>query len=155
MISIPGVLAFMINPASLGGSFDSSPVEYVIQSDSYEELNEATQKMMAGANQLGYLVNLDSDLRLNKPQLDIKIDRDRAAGFGVSTADIGSTLETLLGGRVITQFKRGTKQYDVIAQMKPSSRNTPDTIEEIYLRGSGSGLVQLASVGKCKRDGIT
>ena len=145
MMSIPGVLAFMINPASLGGAFNSSPVEYVIQSDSYDELNQATQKMMASASQLGYLVNLDSDLRLNKPQLDIKIDRDRAAGLGVSTTDIGSTLETLLGGRVVTQFKRGSKQYDVIAQMKPGSRDTPDAIEEIYLRGNGN-LVQLASV---------
>ncbi|NND70839.1 MAG: efflux RND transporter permease subunit, partial [Rhodothermales bacterium] len=145
MMSIPGVLAFMINPASLGGSFNSSPVEYVIQSDSYTELNQATQAMIAGASQLGYLINLDSDLRLNKPQLDIKIDRDRAAGLGVSTTDIGSTLETLLGGRVVTQFKRGSKQYDVIAQMKPNNRDTPDAIEEIYLRGNGN-LVQLASV---------
>lgn len=145
LISIPGVLAFMINPASLGGAFNSSPVEYVLQSDSYSDLNTATQTMIANASQLGYLVNLDSDLRLNKPQLDIQIDRDRAAGLGVSTTDIGSTLETLLGGRVVTQFKRGTKQYDVIAQMKPGSRDTPDAIDEIYLRGSG-GLVQLASV---------
>ena len=74
---------------------------------------------MAKAGELGYLVNLDSDLRMNKPQLDITIDRERAAQLGVSVADIGGTLETLLGGRVATQFKRGSKQYDVILQMRP------------------------------------
>jgi multidrug efflux pump len=59
--------------------------------------------------------------------------------------DIGSTLETLLGGRAVTNFKRGTKQYDVILQMKPSARATPDAIREIYIRGGGR-LVQLANV---------
>ncbi len=145
LISIPGVLAFLINPASLGGRFGSKPVEYVIQGDDYVELNQSVGQMMGRANELGYLVNMDTDLRLNKPQLDITIDRNRAAGLGVSVTDVGSTLEMLLGGRVVTQFKRGAKQYDVIAQMKPSNRATPDAIEEIYLRGGG-GLVQLASV---------
>lgn len=145
MISIPGVLAFVINPPSLGGRFSSSPVEYVLQADSYETLSQGLEIMMGKASQLGYLINLDSDLRLNKPQLDITIDRERAAGLGVSVTEIGTTLETFLGGRVVTDFKRGTKQYDVIVQMKPSGRATPDAIEGIYLRGSG-GLVQLANV---------
>jgi multidrug efflux pump len=59
--------------------------------------------------------------------------------------EIGSTLETLLGGRVVTNFKRGTKQYDVILQMRPAARSTPDAIREIFIRGTG-GLVQLANV---------
>ncbi len=145
LFSIPGVLAFVINPPSLGGQFSSSPVEYVLEADSYEELNQAVGIMMAKASQLGYLVNLDSDLRLNTPQLDITIDRDRASGLGVSVTDVGATLETLLGGRVVTQYKRGAKQYDVITQMRASGRSTPDAIEGIYLRGSG-GLIQLANV---------
>ncbi len=144
LISIPGVLAFVINPPSLG-DFTSSPVEYVLQADTYAELSEAVGTMMAEASQLGYLINLDSDLRLNKPQLDINIDRERAAGLGVSVRDIGSTLETFLGGRVVTNFKRSTKQYDVILQVNPKDRSTPDAIKEIYIRGS-SGLVQLANL---------
>lgn len=147
MFSIPGVLAFIISPPSLGGRFNSSPIEYVLQADSYETLNQAVGVMMGEAQKLGYLINLDTDLRLNKPQLDIQIDRDRAAALGVSVTDIGSTLETFLGGRVVTQFKRGSKQYDVIVQMKPSGRTTPDAIAGIYLRGTG-GLVQLANVVK-------
>lgn len=145
LFAIPGVLAFVINPPSLGGTFSSSPVEYVLQGESYDELQQAVGTFMQKAGALGYLINLDTDLRLNKPQLDIGIDRERAAQLGVSVTDIGTTLETFLGGRAVSTFKRGTKQYDVIAQVKPQGRATPDAIEGIYLRGTG-GLVQLASV---------
>jgi len=145
LFGIPGVLAFVINPPSLGGRFSSSPVEYVLQAESYDELQRAVGIFMQKAGALGYLINLDTDLRLNKPQLDISIDRERAAQLGVSVTDIGTTLETFLGGRAVSTFKRGTKQYDVIAQVRPQGRSTPDAIEGIYLRGSG-GLVQLSSV---------
>ncbi|MEO8168325.1 MAG: efflux RND transporter permease subunit, partial [bacterium] len=84
LISIPGVLAFVINPPSLGGSFSSSPVQYVLQADNYETLNQAVGSVIGEASKLGYMINLDSDLRLNKPQLDLTIDRERAAGLGVS-----------------------------------------------------------------------
>lgn len=144
LITIPGVLAFVINPPSLG-NFSTGQVEYVLQGDSYEELAQVVGMIMGQARQLGYMINLDTDLRLNKPQLDLHIDRERAAGLGVSVVDIGSTLQTFLGGRTVTNFKRGTKQYDVILQMKPQARATPDAIRDIYVRGS-SGLVQLANV---------
>ncbi len=145
LLSIPGVLAFVINPPSLGGTFSSSAVEYVIEGESYEELNRAMGTMLGEASKLGYLINLNTDLLLNKPQLDLTIDRERAAGVGVSLTAIGTTLETFLGGRVVTNFKRGTKQYDVILQMRPSARATPEAIREIYVRGT-VGLVQLANV---------
>src|SRR5438093_5865367 len=150
LFSIPGVLAFVINPPSLGGRVSSSAVEYVLEADSYEDLQKATRTMMAKASQLAigkppkafpYLINLDSDLKLNKPQLEISIDRDRAAGLGVSVTEIGTTLETLLGGREVTDFKRGSKQYHVIAQVPASGRATPDVIEAIYVRGN-EALVQ-------------
>jgi multidrug efflux pump len=147
LMSIPGVLAFVINPPSLGGRFSSTPVEYVLQAESYEELQQAVGVMMGEASKLGYYINLDTDLRLNKPQLDITIDRERAAQLGVSVTDIGTTLETFLGGRAVSEFKRGTKQYDVIAQVKPGDRATPGAIDGIYIRGRG-GLVQLANVVK-------
>jgi multidrug efflux pump len=140
------VLAFLINPPSLGGRFSSNPVEYVLQADSYEELGQAVGTVMSKAQKLGYYVNLDSDLRLNKPELSVHIDRDRASHLGVSVSEIGGTLETLLGGRVVTEFKRGSKKYDVIVQLKPAKRSTPDVIAETYVRGGNGGLVQLADV---------
>ncbi|MBD3219771.1 MMPL family transporter [bacterium] len=145
LLGIPGVLAFLINPPSLGGAVSNSPVEYVLQGDDYRTLGQAVQAFMGEASDLGYLVNLDSDLRLNKPQLEIHIDRERAAQLGVSVTDIGNTLETFLGGRVATEFKRGTKKYDVITQVRPGDRAEPDVIRNLYLRGR-DGLVQLANV---------
>ncbi len=150
LLGIPGVLAFVINPPSLGGAVSNSPVEYVLQGDDYATLGQAVQAFTAEATKLGYLVNLDSDLRLNKPQLEIRIDRERAAQLGVSVADIGTTLETYLGGRVATEFKRGTKKYDVITQVRPDERASPDVIRNLYLRGS-DGLVQLANVVQLPR----
>ncbi len=149
LFGLPGVLAFLINPPSLGGGFATSAVEYVLEADSYEDLSGAVGTLMSKASQLGYLENLDSDLRLNKPQLEITIDRDRAADLGVSVTEIGRTLETLLGGREVGEFKRGSKQYDVIAQVRPSERATPDAIERVYVRGNG-GLVQLANIVRAR-----
>jgi multidrug efflux pump len=145
LISIPGVLAFVINPPSLGANFSSTPVEYVLQADNYEELSKALGIMMGEASKLGYLINMNADLHLDKPQLDVDIDRERASHLGISVTDIGSTLETMLGGRKVTDFKRGTKQYDVILQMKDQFRTTPDAINNIYVKSPG-GLVQLANV---------
>ncbi len=145
LFSIPGVLAFVVNPPSLGSGVSSKPIEYVLQGDSYDQLQQAVGVMMGEASKLGYLINLDTDLRLNKPQLDLTIDRDRASGLGVSVTDIGTTLESFLGGRAVTNFKRGSKQYDVIVQLRPAQRSTPNTIDGIYVRGN-AGLVQLANV---------
>ncbi|MFO7654412.1 MAG: efflux RND transporter permease subunit [Candidatus Krumholzibacteriia bacterium] len=146
LMAVPGVLAFVVNPPSLGGRFSTTPINYVLQAETYDELSGAVQIFMSEASKLGYLLNLDTDLRLNKPQLDIAIDRDRAAELGVTVTDIGTTLETFLGGRVVGDFKRGTKQYDVIAQLRPSSRATPDVIRQIYLRSASGELVQLANL---------
>ncbi len=145
LISIPGVLAFVVNPPSLG-AFSTTPVEYVLQAEDYDQLNQAVQVFMAKAGELGYLINLDTDLRLNKPQLDVVIDRERAAALGISVTDIGSTLESFLGGRVVGEFKRGSKKYDVIAQLRPTNRATPEVIREIYLRSGSGRLVQLADL---------
>jgi len=146
LMAIPGVLAFVVNPPSLGGRGDSSPINYVLKADSYDQLNAGVQAFMGKAQELGYLLNLDSDLRLNKPQLEIHIERERAAALGVSVADIASTLEAFLGGRVIGDFKRGTEKYDVIAQLRATDRATPDVIREIHLRAANGELIQLANL---------
>jgi multidrug efflux pump len=148
LLSIPGVLAIPINPPSLGGGF-GSPVQYVLKADDYETLRQSVATLMGEASKLGYLLNLDTDLKLNKPQLEVEIDRDRAAQLGVSATEIGSTLLAVLGGREATRFKLGNEQYDVILQSPRENRMTPSAIEGLYVRGS-SGLVQLASVVRIK-----
>jgi multidrug efflux pump len=144
MFSIPGVFAIPINPPGIGGSF-GQPVSFVLKAESYPELQRAVGILMAEAQKLGYLLNMDTDLKLNKPQLEIAIDRDRAAAQGVSVQAIGGTLQTLLGGREVTHFKLGNRQYDVILQVPARDRSTPAMIEDIYVRGD-HGLVQLGNV---------
>ncbi len=147
LFAIPGVTSFLINLPSLNTGAGNTPIEYVLLGDTYDELQSAVGIMMRKASELGFLINLNTDLKLNKPQLEIHIDRDRAAQLGVSVADIGTTLETFLGGRVVSNFKRGSKQYDVILQLRPQDRATPDAIDQLYIRGNGQ-LVQLATVVK-------
>jgi multidrug efflux pump len=144
-LSIPGVLAFPINPPSIGGQFSATPVQYVLQAPTYDELRPAVAAMLGEASKLGYLLNPDTDLKLNTPQIELSIDRARASSLGVSVADIGTTLQTLLGGRESTQFRRGDKQYKVMLQIRPEERATPRAIESLYLRGR-EGLFQMANV---------
>ena len=144
LMAIPGVLAFAFPPPGLGGGFGGA-VQFVLQADSYDQLARASGLMMMEAQKLGYLVNMDTDLKLNKPQLEIDIDRERAAALGVSVSDIGSTLQTLLGGQRVTRFKRGNHQYEVMLQVPRVDRSSPSMIDGLYVRGT-SGLVQLASV---------
>jgi len=149
LLAVPGVLAFAINPPSLGGQFNATPVSYVLQAPTYDELRPAVATMMAEAGKLGYLVNLDTDLKLATPQIELAIDRARASDLGVSVMDIGTTLQTLLGGRESTQFRRGDKQYKVLLQVQAKERATPRAIEDLYLRGRG-GLFQMANVVSAK-----
>ncbi len=150
LLAIPGVLAFPVNPPSLGSQFSATPVQYLLQAATYDELRDALATLFAEASKLPYFLNLDTDLKLNKPQLELEIDRARASSLGVSVAEIGSTLQTLLGGRETTRFKRGDKQYDVILQIRPERRSTPEAIAGLYLRGQGGGLFQMSSVVAAK-----
>jgi multidrug efflux pump len=124
---IPGILAFAVNPPSLGQSPIDKPVNFVLQTSApYAELQRAVDQMLAAARQNPRLQNLDTDLKLNKPELKVSVDRDKAAGLGIEVETIGRTLETMLGGRQVTRFKRG-KQYDVVVQVADVDRRTRAT----------------------------
>jgi len=145
-MDLPGVLAFPVNPPSLGQSFRNPPVQFVIQASSYEQLEDLTNKLLARANQIKAIANPDVDLRLNKPQLAVDIDREKAANLGIDVEVIGRTLETLLGGRQVTRFKREGKQYDVIVQLEAKDRNTPADLSSISVRARDGRLVQLSNL---------
>ncbi|MEX0958949.1 MAG: efflux RND transporter permease subunit [Burkholderiales bacterium] len=143
---LPGVISFAVNPPSLGGSFLSKQIEYVIYGNSYEELQDQVNKVMAPLSQYPGITGLDTDLKLNKPQLAVDIDRDKASTLGVSMEEIGSTLATLLGGRDVTRYKREGKQYDVVVQLEDDERREPTDLTSIYVRGAGENLVQLSNL---------
>jgi multidrug efflux pump len=147
---LPGVLAFPVNPPSLGQSFRNPPVQFVIQANSYEDLERMTNALLARVRQIPAVANADVDLRLNKPQLVVDIDRDKAAVLGIDVETIGRTLETLLGGRQVTRFKREGKQYDVIVQLEAKDRDTPADLSAIAVRARDGRLVQLSNLARVR-----
>jgi multidrug efflux pump len=151
---IPGALAFPINPPSLGQSFRSTPIEYVIMSQvPYAELQRVVDRFLDEARKIPGVQNLQIDLRLNTPEVRVNINRDKLGDIGVNVDTVGRTLETMLGGRQVTRFKREGEQYDVIVQVAPVDRTTPADISDIYVRARDGSMVQLANLVEV-REGV-
>jgi multidrug efflux pump len=149
--ALPGVQAFPITPPSLGQGFRSQPINFVVvTNDSYESLQRATQAIVAEMQKNPGFIQPDTDLRLNKPELLIEVDRDRAADQGVAVDQVARTVETMLGGRNVTRYKRGSDQYDVIVQTVAAGRATPDDIEKLFVRTRNDTMVPLSSMVKVR-----
>ena len=149
--ALPGVNAFPITPPSLGQGFRERSVNFVIvTSDSYQNLAQVAQKFVDAMNRHGRFVQPDIDLRMNKPEIYIEVDRERAADAGVSVDQVARTIETMLGGRNVTRYKRDADQYDVIVQTDASGRTTPADIERLFVRGRNEAMIPLASLVRVK-----
>ncbi len=148
---LPGVNAFASTPPSLGQGFRDRPVNFVVvTNDSYQNLAAATQRILAEMAKNPGFVAPDSDLRLNKPELFLEVDRDRAADAGVSVDQVARTVETMLGGRAVTRYKRGADQFDVLVQTATSGRTTPEDIEKLFVRGRNDAMLPLSSLVKVR-----
>ena len=148
---IAGINAFPITPPSLGQGFRERPVNFVIQtSDSYQNLNAVTRQMLDEIAKNPGFIATDVDLRLNKPELRIDVDRIKATELGVSVDVVARAIETMLGGRVVTRYKRDAEQYDVIVQTQMSGRNSPDDIDNIYVRGRNDIVIPLNALVKVR-----
>jgi len=144
---VAGMLAFPISPPSLGTSFDATPVSLVIQGPNVEQLSKYSTEIVRRAKELPGFVNVRSDLVLNKPQLVVDIDRDRAADLGVSVRAIASTLQILLGGLDLSTFKLEGETYKVMVQLEEEYRRRPGELLELYVRGKNQqDLIPLQSV---------
>ena len=149
--SLPGINAFPITPPSLGQGFRERPLNFVIQtSDSYQNLNQLTRQMLDEIAKNPGILSPDVDLRLNKPELRVEVDRTKAAELGVSIEAVARTIETMLGGRVVTRYKRDAEQYDVIVQTLASTRDTPEDIDAIQVRGRNDTMIPLSSLVKVR-----
>ena len=145
--AIAGIQASASNPASLGVRGFGKPMQFVIQSSaSYEELNGIANKLVEKLKDNPGLADLDTDLRLNKPEVRIEIDRARAADLGVDVTVIGRTLETLLGGRNVSTFEIGSEQYDVTVALPVADRTSTETLSRIFVRSASGEMVQLSNV---------
>jgi len=151
MSGLPGVNAFIITPPSLGQGFRERPLNFVIQtSDSYENLNRVTRQFLEEIAKNPGIIQPDVDLRLNKPELRIDIDREKAADLGVSVEVVAKALETMLGGRNVTRYKRDAEQYDVIVQVQSNGRTTPEDIDRIQVRGRNDVMIPLSALVKVR-----
>jgi multidrug efflux pump len=145
--AIPGVFAFANNPPAFGFG---NPVQFVIQNPDFDLLVKGNDTLLARARQVKGLINVDSDLRVNKPELTVNFDRDRAEDLGVPVGDVATTLQVLLGGNRTSTFTRNNKQYDVIVQLDPRARATPSDMTGLYVRGRAGELVKLEALASVK-----
>ena len=144
---LPGVSAYAFAPGAWSLGQSSRPLNIVLGGTSYDQLAEWRDIVMAEAEKLPGLMALQSDYRERKPKIDVSVDRDRAADLGVSLGNVGRTLETILGSRVVTTFIEQGEEYRVILQGADERRQTPSDLETIYVRSERSGqLIPLSNL---------
>jgi multidrug efflux pump len=146
LAKIPGVLAFANNPPAFGGY--GSAVQFVIRNTNFDSLYVGTQALLDRARQIKGLTNVDTDLRLNKPELSVSYDRDRAEDLGVPVRTVAGTMQALLGGERVSTFTRNNKLYYVMVQLSPEERATPTDMSGLAVRGRNNELIKLDQLAK-------
>lgn len=141
--SNPKARAFIVEPPSIGGRFGGLPVSFVIQARELDELKEILPEFIAKANESSAFTFTDVDLKFSKPELGVRIDREKAQSMGVSVRDIAQTLQLSLSGNRFGYFIMNGKQYYVIGQLEKSNRNEPLDLKSIYIKARDGNLVQL------------
>jgi multidrug efflux pump len=145
--AVPGADLFALTPPSLGQGFVSRPVDLVLQSSgSYEELARVADAVVARMMEDPEVVYAESDLQLAKPEIALSMNRDKVASIGSDVTTVGRTLETMIGGRKVTRFQRGSDQYDVILQAERAQRSRPADLASGFVRGTGGEMVSLANL---------
>ncbi|MGB0205482.1 MAG: efflux RND transporter permease subunit [Neptuniibacter sp.] len=144
---IPGIMSFSLNRPSLGQSFISRPVEFIVKyNGTYAELKQISDQLMAKILENNGFAQPDTDLKLNKPELQINVHRDKLSDVGVDVTELGRTLETYMSGREVTRFKRLGEQYEVIVKVKDEQRRDPSDLTELYIRNSSGEMIQLSNL---------
>ncbi len=130
-----------------GGAKNALPVQFVLQASNFEKLKQFLPLFMEEAYKnpvFGGVV--DVDLKFNKPELDVTINREKAKDLGVSVADIGQTLQLAYSGDRFAYFNLNGKQYQVIGQMDRANRDEPLDLKSVYVRNGNGDLIQLDNV---------
>lgn len=139
----PAARAFASQQQTIGGRSGGLPIQYVIQATDIEKLKEVLPEFLEHANQDPTFQTVDLDLKFNKPQVDIEIDREKARSLGISVKDIAETLQLALSGQRFDYFIMNGKQYEVIGQLQRGNRNEPLDLASLYVRGANNALVQM------------
>ena len=144
---IEGVNAFAFNLPPLPGGPGGLPVQMVISSTAgFQAVYEQMLKLKDAARKSGLFIVSDSDLDFNQPVVRVKIDRSKASDLGITMANIGSTLATLLGGNYVNRFNLEGRSYQVIPQVPRSERLSPEALGGYYVASSSGQQVPLSTV---------
>jgi multidrug efflux pump len=146
LAQIPGVLAFANNPPAFGGF--GSAVQFVVRNPNFDSLAVGMDALIKRARQVKGLTNVDTDLRVNKPELAVSYDRDRAEDLGVPVRDVANTMQALLGGQRVSTFTRNNKLYYVMVQLAPDERATPTDMSGLSVRGRNNELIKLDQLAR-------
>ena len=135
--------AFVQQQSTFGGRRGGMPLQYVLQAPTLAKLEEFIPPFMAKVNESPFFQMADVNLKFTKPETQIVIDRDKAALLGVSTRDIGQTLQYALSGQRMGCFYMNGKQYQILAEINRQQRNTPLDLKSIYLKNNEGQMIQM------------
>ena len=143
---ISGIRVAAFEPPALPGSI-GLPVQFVITTtDPAERLNDVAQQFLQQALHSGMFIFLDCDLKVDSPQSNITIDRDKTAQLGLKMSDVGGSLAAMLGGGYVNYFSISGRSYKVIPQVQQRFRLNPQQLLDYYIRTADGTLVPLATV---------
>lgn len=149
-----GVRASLSQPPTIGSRFGGQPVQLVILAQNYDKLVEAIPKFLDEANKDPRLQFVDVNMKINKPEISLIIDREKAAELNVSVEDIGRTLQVAFGGQRMGYFLRDGKQYQVIGQLNRENRDKPADLKSLFVKNSSGEMIQLESLVKLDEQAV-
>ncbi|MBD1161151.1 efflux RND transporter permease subunit, partial [Pelagibacterales bacterium SAG-MED15] len=152
---VPGVLAFPVMPQGIRTGGIQKPVQFVLLGNTYEDLIKWKEVIKKEARKNKNLTNIEDDFNQTKAILNVKIDQEKASDLGVSTLEIGRSVETIFGSRNVTKFTKDGREYDIILQGDIKNRKEPSNLAKVYVRSKNSGqLVSLSNLVSLEEEGI-
>ncbi|MDF2450340.1 MAG: cation/multidrug efflux pump [Bacteroidota bacterium] len=153
LAQFPEGKVFVIQEQSIssgGGPRGAQPIQFVLQTNSFDKLREKLPKFLelANKNPVFQEKSVDANLKFNKPELIIEIDRDKATTMGVSISDVAQTIQLALSGQRFGYYIKGDKQYQVIGQVDRENRDDPSDIQDLYVRNKSGEMIKLDNVIK-------
>ncbi|HEY8946830.1 MAG TPA: efflux RND transporter permease subunit [Polyangiaceae bacterium] len=137
---------FPSQPPTIGDRFAGQPLQYVLQAPTLEAMLEVLPKFMEGAQKRPELSFLDSDLKVNREETAVSVDRSKAAELGISALDVARTLQLAFGDQRFGYFVMNGKQYQVIGQLDRPFRNQPGDLRQLFLRGQDGRMISLENL---------
>jgi len=152
---VAGLRAFAVNPPGLGQSAFNQQLEVVIGGPDYESVQRWSESVMASMEDNPNLLSVDTNYEETQPQLNVELNRERAADFGLSAADVGQTLQAMFATLQASTYVDRGREYDVLLEANESEARVPDDVNPIYVRTDAGELVPLSSVVDLKTVGAS